>query len=136
MAIIPLAVGGGLLTTDSQSSKQAGIYLMMSGLSLAPLVSHAVAKEWRRAAIFAAPPLACTLSMVTLLQLRPQTLDEPYKYPTRFVFAILLAGGVLSSVGGVVDSLWSAERARKRSRLVIAPVVTPQFAGLSIGGSL
>jgi hypothetical protein len=129
-----LAVGGALTATDSKSEKEAGTYVLLTGLTLAPIVSHLVAHEWKRAAIFGAIPLASLLGMVALLEVHPQVLYEGNKDPTRIAFYVLMAVSVLSSAGGVVDSLWAGERARQQ-RLTLAPIVTREQYGLALGGS-
>jgi hypothetical protein len=129
-----LAVGGALTATDSKSDKEAGTYVLLTGLTLAPIVSHLVAREWKRAAIFGAIPMASLLGMVWLLEVHPQVLYEGNKDPTRIAYYVLLGFSVLSSAGGVVDSLWAAERARQR-RLTLAPIVTRDQYGLALGGS-
>jgi hypothetical protein len=131
-----LAVGGAMSASDSRGDKLAGTYLMMSGLSLAPAISHLVAREWGRAAIFGALPTAALIGMVGLLEYEPDTLDAGNKSPTRYGYVILLAFGVVSSAGGIVDSLWAQERASKRAaqRVSVAPLVAPGQWGLVVGG--
>ena len=132
-ALGALAVGGALTATDSKSNKEAGTYVLMTGLTLAPVMSHLVAREWKRASIFGAIPAASLLGMVALLEARPEVLYEGNKNPTRIAYYVLMGFSVLSSAGGVVDSLWAGERARQH-RLTLAPVVMRDQYGLALGG--
>ncbi len=132
--LLSLAIGGALLATDNKSEQQAGTYVMMTGLALAPVVSHMVSREWKRAAIFGSIPTASLLGMTWLLQVHPQVIYEGNKDPTRIAFVVLVAFSVVSSAGGIVDSLWAGERARKHS-LTLAPIMTRDRLGLALGGS-
>jgi hypothetical protein len=136
--LVGLAVGGAMNASESRSDKLAGTYLLMTGLTLAPAVSHLVAREWKRAAIFGAIPAAALLGMVGLLESVPGTLDEGNKDPVRVGYVILLAFGVVSSAGGIVDSLWAGERAKEReaaARVSVAPLVGGGRWGLALGGN-
>ena len=132
--LVSLAVGGALLGSDSRDDRIAGSYVVMSGLTLAPAVSHLVSREWGRAGIFGGLPALGLVSMGALLAVHPAVLDEGNKDDTRVAYVVLLAWGVVSSAGGLVDSLWAGERARARNNLTLAPLVAPGRYGLSLGG--
>jgi hypothetical protein len=136
LAILPAAGGATLFSaTDDIEPKRAGIYLLCSGIALAPIASHLIAREWRRAAYFGAVPLAATLGMVALVQLRPDVLLDG-DVPTRVLFAVLISVDVLAATVGLADSLGAAERARRRNTptLTLLPTLSPRSAGLALGG--
>src|SRR5262245_36728274 len=65
--LVSLAVGGALLASDSRDDRIAGSYVVMSGLTLAPTVSHLVSREWGRAGIFGGLPALGLVGMGWLL---------------------------------------------------------------------
>jgi hypothetical protein len=132
--LVSLAVGGALMATNDHREMAAGTYVMMTGLALSPAVSHLVSREWGRAAIFGALPTAALIGMVALMEVHPPVLYEGNKDPTRIVYATLVAAAVVTAAGGIVDSMWAGERARKK-RVTVAPVVTRGQYGLALGGS-
>jgi hypothetical protein len=133
-ALLPMAIGGGLFATDSFQAKMAGTYVLLSGLALAPVVSHGIAREWGRAAVFGALPTAALLGMVWLLEDHPLVLVEGNKDDTRVAFYVLMAASVMSSAGGLVDSFWAPERAAAR-RVTVVPLVGRNLGGLAVGGA-
>ena len=132
--LVSLAVGGALMATNDHREMEAGTYVMMTGLALAPAISHLVSREWGRSAIFGALPTAALIGMAALLEVHPPVLYEGNKDPTRIVYATLVAAAVVTAAGGIVDSMWAGERARKK-RVTIAPVVTRGQYGLALGGN-
>jgi hypothetical protein len=134
-ALVPMAVGGALLGMGSSlDEKDAGIYLIQAGLILAPFVSHAIAGEWKRAAIFASIPAVAAATAIGLTAATPDVVtggDRDYQKGLGVVVAV----AVVASMGGVVDSLWAAER-KKASQITVAPLVGKQQVGLMFGGSL
>jgi hypothetical protein len=133
-SLLSVAVGGALMASDSRDDKIAGSYVLMTGLSLAPVVSHLTAREWGRSAVFGALPTLGLLGMTWLLQVHPGVVDEGNKDNTRVVYAVLVAWGVVTSCGGLVDSLWAGERAGERAAVSFAPILTRDQFGLALGG--
>jgi hypothetical protein len=133
--LVSLAVGGALAATETYDNRIAGSYVIMTGLTLAPVVSHLVSREWGRAAIFGSLPAFGLIGMTALLQTHPAVVDEGNKDQTRVVYVVLLAYGVLSATGGIVDSLWAGERAKQRLNLTLTPTVGAGRVGLFLGGS-
>jgi hypothetical protein len=133
--LLSVAVGGALMASDSRDDKIAGTYVMMTGLSLAPAISHLTSREWARASIFGALPTLGLLGMTWLLEVHPGVVDEGNKDETRVVYAVLVAWGVVTSCGGLVDTLWAGERARQRSAVSFAPILTRDQFGLALGGN-
>jgi hypothetical protein len=132
--LVTLAVGGALLGSDARDDRIAGSYVVMSGLTLAPVVSHLVSREWGRAGVFGGLPALGLIGMGWLLAEHPQVVDEGNKDDTRVAYVVILAWGVVSCAGGLVDSLWAGERWRNRTNLALAPMVAPGRYGLSLGG--
>jgi hypothetical protein len=134
-SLLSVAVGGALMASDSRDDKLAGTYVMMTGLSLAPAISHLTSREWGRASIFGALPTLGLLGMTWLLEVHPGVVDEGNKDTTRVAYAVLVAWGVVTSCGGLVDSLFAGERARQRSAISVAPVLGRDQFGLALGGN-
>src|SRR5260370_3658034 len=68
LGMISLAVGGGLAAgSDSQTAKYAGVFVIAGGLAAAPLLSHFVNREWKRALAFGAVPAVCAAAVIGLL---------------------------------------------------------------------
>ena len=135
-AIVPLAVGGGitaLADVHDDRRKRTGIDVITIGVGLAPLVSHLVAREWKRAALFSAVPLAAAAVAIGLLEGSDDLLDNGAIGP-RVTFGAVLAVDIMASGIGLIDSFMARDR-WKRHALMIIPTAGPQRAGLSLGGS-
>jgi hypothetical protein len=114
VGVAPLLAGGVLFSaTDDNALKRTGVYLVMSGLTLAPVVSHLVAREYKRAAIFGAVPLAALLTEVVLFQIDPDVSAQG-SGNTRTVFGIGITVGVLGAIVGLADSWGASDRWRAR----------------------
>jgi hypothetical protein len=132
--LVSLAVGGALVATNNHDNEVAGTYVIMSGLTLAPVVSHLVSREWGRAGIFGSLPALSLLGMTALLEEHVAVVNEGNKDDTRIAYVVLISWGILSSAGGLVDSLWAGERARNRNRISLTPTLGAGRVGLSLGG--
>jgi hypothetical protein len=132
--LVSLAIGGALVATNSHANEVTGTYVIMSGLTLAPVVSHLVSREWGRAAIFGGLPALSLAGMTALLQAHEPVVDEGNKDDTRIAYVVLISWGILSAAGGLVDSLWAGERARNRNRISLTPTLGAGRVGLSLGG--
>jgi len=137
-AIVPMAVGGGVTAlNDDPGMRRAGIDTMCVGWAIAPFVSHAVAREWKRAAIFSAVPVAAAAVAIGLLEgSRPDDLLGSGTPPPRVAFVAALAFEVLASGVGLIDSLMAGERFRKRHRFAVVPELGAGRVGLGVGGHL
>lgn len=138
-ALVPLAVGGGLLAVSSDhTTKHASIDLIAAGWALAPLVSHLVAHEWKRAAIFSVAPLVFGALAVGLLEGSTDDLLDNGTPPPRVVFGAALALELMASSVGIIDSMMARERARARKPppVTIVPSFGRNQIGLSLGGAL
>jgi hypothetical protein len=134
-AMVPLAVGGGITAgSDSQTAKYAGIYVIAGGLALAPLVSHAMHREWKRGLAFGAVPVACGAAVIGLLAGQENLLDGGGA-PPRIAFGALLAIELFASAVGLIDSFMYGER-RPRRAVSLVPLVGRGQVGLVFGGAL
>jgi hypothetical protein len=133
-ALVPMAVGGSLLANDDDDSKHRGIYVMQSGLLLAPFVSHAVAGEWARGALFALPGVAGEAAMVGILTAYPDVSSQGLPQ-SRIPFAACLGLSLGGAAAGLVDSLLAGERWDRR-HLRLAPSLGPHQAAILVGGTL
>jgi hypothetical protein len=135
LMIVPPAVGGAVeANSDDINVKRGSVYLLAGGWALAPVVSHLIAREWGRAAIFGALPVAAFASIVTLLQVDPTVFNEG-SVATRVSYGFMLCASAISATIGVADSLGAAGRVRRRHRaLSVVPSVAPHGGGLSLGG--
>lgn len=124
-----LAYGGTLLTTGrSLPVKRDGLYVMDTGLTLAPLLAHGVVGEWGRGAVFSVPPALGFGSMVALLAVRP---DAPIrgKQNSQRIYPILLSVSVLGSAVGIFDAAFADERAPS-----LAVAAGGGYVGAELGG--
>jgi hypothetical protein len=137
LAMGGLGAGGVMLATHGDlANRKVGAYTLLSGLALAPILSHALSGEWARAALFGAVPVAAALGATLLIERTPVLLGHG-TLPERRLFAASFGLALLSSAIGVFDSLSVGERARARAHaLAIAPVITRGGLGVVLGGSL
>jgi hypothetical protein len=137
IALGSLAVGGAELAEhESQASRKPGAYTILYGLSLSPIVSHAIVGEWARAALFGAVPLATALSATALIEASPSLLVEG-GLGSRRVLTLCYTLVLLSSAVGLYDSMQAGERARSRvQRVAVAPLLGRGEVGVAVGGQL
>ena len=138
-ALVPMAIGGAFFsgTYDTTVRRDATLG-MLTGLALAPIVSHLVVREWSRAAIFGAIPTAALVGAAVLLELSP-TANLYGTRGERLSFGLLLAFSTLSSGVGLADTYAAGQRAAAKRRRAAIPALPLPFAtrgggGLTIGG--
>lgn len=135
LAIAPVLAGGVLFaSTRDDGLRATGAYLLMAGLVVAPAVSHLIVREWKRAALFAALPLAALVSNAVVFAVDPQVTTSG-SAATRTAFGVALTAAVLGATVGLADTFAAADRWRARRRVLVAPVVGATGGGLSLGGS-
>lgn len=136
LAIAPLIAGGVLFaSTDDDALRRAGVYVLMAGLVAAPLASHLVVREWKRAALFAALPLAALVCNAVLFAATPDVTTFG-SATTRTLFGVALTAGVLGATVGLADTFGAADRARaRRGRLLVAPTLGTRGGGLLVGAT-
>lgn len=126
VAIAPLAAGGATFAArDDVDTRKAGIYTALTGLTLAPLASHLIGREYRRALYFTAAPLAGSVIAVALLEAHPELLDHGHP-AMRVGFGIGISLAILGTVVGVADSAGAADRWRRRKRQSIVSLADPR----------
>ena len=134
-AIAPTLVGGILLAEgDGKTYTQASaIFLIQSGLVLAPFITHAASGEYARGFAFSAVPTASLIGMIALIHARPTLFADANRNSSRYVFATLLGVSVLSSVIGIADGFGARDRARRRQhKTLVMPTVLPNGGGLGL----
>jgi hypothetical protein len=133
VAFVTLLAGSVLFaSTQDDGLHRTGVYVAMAGLTLAPAVGHVMVKEYKRAAIFAALPLAALIANVVVMQIDPEvtTLGSA---ETRSTFGIALTAAALGATVGLVDSFGASDRWRARNRLRVARSLVPSGGGVSMG---
>ena len=124
-----LAYGGAMLTINSSlATKHAGLLVMDTGLTLAPLMAHGVVDEWWRGAAFSIPPALGGIGMAALLAWRP---DAPIKgkQKSQKIYPVLISMSVLGSAVGVFDAAFCDSRLPTVNVAVDADFVGAELAG-------
>ena len=132
VAFVTLLAGSLLFaSTPDDGLHRTGVIVAMVGLTLAPAAAHVMVREYKRAAIFSALPLAALVANMVVMQLDPQvtTLGNP---ETRSTFGIALTAAALGATVGLVDTFGASDRWRARRRLLVAPTVVPSGGGVSL----
>jgi hypothetical protein len=136
LMLASMAVGGGVAAgLDTERSRKTGMEILAGGLALAPLASHLVAGEWKRAAFFGGISLGLA-AFTTVAVERTSAVVEGPSYVSRIPFGIAVASQVVFSTIGLIDSMMAGERARGRQRLALVPLVADGNLGLALGGAL
>ena len=135
LALTSLAVGGAVLAThESNAERKVGAYTMLSGVALAPIVSHAFAGEWDRAALFGVVPVAAAAGAMIMIESAP-VLEGHGVLGQRRVLTLCTCAALLSALVGLYDSMHAAQRARADA-LAIAPWFERDGVGAWVGGAL
>ncbi len=142
LAAVPFGVGS-VMTTSSheQSTQNAGVYTLQTGLFVAPFVSHAMVGEYKRGLLFSIAPAVGSGSMAVLLAMNPDAVSHA-SLETQRSYYFMIVASVLGGGVGVVDTLFhpsrepSREPPRTQGSLHIAPILSPGNYGLSVGGAL
>jgi hypothetical protein len=136
VAAVPLCAGGvRFATSDEVGVRQQGLWTMLAGLTVAPVVGHLVVREWARAGIFAIAPLAGSVVTLALVQSYPELLDHGHP-AVRVSFGFGLSLAVVGAVVGLGDLPGASDRWRKRRARVLAaaPLIGGGSGGVGIGG--
>ena len=130
-AMIPVILGGTHAATgETLASKNVGLSVAGFGLALAPIISHVVVGEWKRAAAFGALPTATAIGAAVLLASRDDAVFDGTTL-SRSTFGALFSLTVFSSAPGVVDAALAGERARAPG-LIVAPTLGKGHFGIGI----
>jgi len=109
-ALVPL-LAGGVLWGSSQDDDlhRTGMLVAMAGLTAAPVVAHVIVREYKRALIFAALPLAGLIANIIIMEVEPQV--TTYGNPeTRVSFGVALTAGVVGATVGLADTFGATDR--------------------------
>jgi hypothetical protein len=132
-ALVPMAIGGSLMPSGDDALMHAGLYTIQAGFMLAPLVSHAVAGEWGRGALFMIPGVVAEAGMIGVLSAFPDVASQGEPI-SRVPFAIFLGLSIAGAGAGIIDSFLGGER-WDRLHLTLTPTGGPHQLGLALGGS-
>ena len=131
---ISLLAGGVLFASSSDDSfRKAAVYISLVGLTLAPAVAHLGVREYKRAAIFAALPLAGLITSAIVMEVDPSVTREG-SAETRTAFGIAMCAGIVGATVGLIDVMGAGDRYRERHRVLIAPAVVSGGGGAVVGG--
>jgi hypothetical protein len=140
LAVSSLAAGSALLATADKDTgyaqKKAGFHIIADGLFLAPVVSHLIAREWKRAAVWGAITLALGAAAIGILEGTDSLLDEGTP-TTRVTFGAAVALELFASAAGIIDSMLAGQRYRDRQaarqKLMLWPTLRTSSQGFSVG---
>jgi hypothetical protein len=135
LVLASMAVGGGISgLAEGDRGRRTGIEVVSIGMALGSGVSHAVAGEWKRAALFGGTALAIATFNVILIERSTAVLDHGPP-ESRIPFGIALATELLVTTVGLADSLM-VDRRRPGPRVAVLPLLDRRALGLSLGGTL
>lgn len=143
-AMIPITLGAVLTSSGTtDAAKDRGLAVVGAGFAIAPLVSHMVLGEWKRAAIFTAVPVLSEVGMIALFSSRSDAVFHGTEL-SRTTFGTLMCFDAFFSVLGVVDAALASSQNPKgrwgfgsRGRgVLVSPTVTAGRFGITVGGAL
>ena len=146
-ALVPAAIGATMADRGKDDpAKNAGLIVAGAGIALSPFTAHAVAGEWKRAAVFSAVPVASEIAIAIFLTARPDAVYQGTKI-TRTTFGILFTANVFIAALGLVDASFAGDRQRERALATpatsagprlryVSPTVAGGGFGLTLGGTL
>ena len=144
-AMIPLAVGGGLMAQSNSTQdrqRRTGLDLIVSGFALAPIVSHLVGREWKRAAIFGTVSLVLAGIAIGTVEWKDGDISLS-SIEAKNVFGAAVTATIIVAAAGVIDSLMAGDRWRDRQKrrgkplqrsAFFSPTIGSQQGGLVVGG--
>jgi hypothetical protein len=137
LALAPMVVAGGMAAQASDArTRKRSLEVLAAGLALGPVLSHLIAGEGSRAAVFGGVTLTAAVMSTALLETLPRILDDT-KHPACVALGATLAGLLVASGYGLVDSLMAGERSKKRRlRLELQPTIGPSMMALGIKGRM
>jgi hypothetical protein len=134
-AIIPITLGAALMSSGKTSAeKNLGFAIAGAGFGLAPIVSHAVLGEFRRAALFGALPALSEIGMVAVMASREDAVFHGSTL-SRTTFGVLFCVDVVFSMIGLIDAAMAGDRARGKG-FILAPSIAHDRIGLTASGAL
>jgi hypothetical protein len=134
LGAVSLLAGGVLFASTSDDSlRKAAVYISLAGLTLAPALAHLTVREYKRAAIFSALPLAGFITSAIVMAVDPAVTREG-SAETRTSFGIAMCAGIVGATVGLIDVMGATDRYRERHRVLIAPAVVSGGGGAVVGG--
>jgi hypothetical protein len=117
--------GGIIVAAEAhdRATRNAGLIGAQAGLTLSPVVAHAIMGDPARGALFALIPLAGVATTVTLASTIPDFVAHAPP-PIQWTTIAALAVSVFGSTFGVLEAV------------SVAPVVGGSMAGAMVGGKL
>jgi len=135
LAMGSLAAGSFMLANhEGTKGRKLGAYTILTGFTLTPVLSHAVAGEFWRAAFFGGVGLVVELSAAWLIESTPDLMIEG-SLGKRRALGLFYGLSLLNAGLGLFDSLGGGERARPAS-FGVAPRFGKGELGIGIGGLL
>ncbi|HEY2746819.1 MAG TPA: hypothetical protein VGL86_19455 [Polyangia bacterium] len=133
VALVTMLAGGVLYATNNDNGlRRTAAYVAFSGLLVAPIAAHLVVREYKRAAIFAALPLAAFVANAAVFAVDPQVTTYG-SASTRVTFGIALTAATVGATVGLADCFGAGERWHRRHRVMLAPAIGPSTAGVALG---
>lgn len=104
-ALVPLAVGGALLTEGDRPDRQrAGTYVVLGGLAAAPWVAQGGSGRWKRALVYGLGSLALSAGAAVTMH-SSDVFDPAIRNRQRIPFVLLLTSAFFTAAASVVDAL-------------------------------
>jgi hypothetical protein len=145
-ALVPVAIGATMADRGKDDpAKNVGLLVAGAGVALSPFTAHAVAGEWKRAAVFSAVPVASEIAIAVLVTTQPDSIYHGTKI-TRTTFGILFTTDIFIAALGLVDASFAGDRKKERALATpksagpalryFSPTVAGGGFGLTLGGTL
>lgn len=142
-AFLPLALGvmhTANAPVYAYGLRNVGYIVAGAGIAIAPIVSHVIVGEYKRAAAFGAAPVAAQIAMIALVTAEPWAVFSGTK-GSRTTFGLLFAVDAFGAAIGLIDVALARDRANKRASLLpggitIAPAIGGGNVGIAVGGTL
>jgi hypothetical protein len=133
VGLVTLLAGGVLYSTNNDDGlRRTAAYVAFAGLLVAPVAAHLVLREYKRAAIFAALPLAAFLANAIVFAVDPEVTTKGSP-TTRVTFGVALTAATVGATVGLVDCFAAGERWRKRHPVMLTPTISRNAGGVALG---
>jgi len=124
-SILPLIIGG---TRAAQGTtlpqRDTGLVVAAVGLGLAPIASHVAVREYDRAALFGAVPMASAIGIAALVAAKPDAVYDG-TVGSRTAFGLMFTACIFGGALGVVDAMFAGDRRaraiRARTTFAVGP---------------
>lgn len=141
-ALLPMTLGAmhtANAPVRAYGLRNVGYIVAGAGLVLAPIVSHVIVGEYKRAAAFGALPVAAQIAMTTLVAVKPDAIFSG-NMGSRAAFGLTFAASAFNTAFALVDVALAGERARasaapKAGSIGVAPMIGGGQIGMVAGGT-